>query len=196
MVTNMRSVVSFYFFFASLLILGMSGCEGSKSSVGLDGDQFKKPVAGSVGVGESAISKVSAGQQSIARENDQLLDNALGDPDQKRRADLALQVHLRPSYEKCVKRAEGATPTLLECNAEEFRYQDSRLNRLYRERMNALDKSHQNALRDRQREWIRSRDMLCNINGVLGGGQAEALEQSSCQLNATAKRADELERAD
>lgn len=190
----MRLIVKFLFPF-SLLVPFIASCD-SKFPAGANDDQQENAPVESGGFNRAVSRVADAHQQEVARENDQLLDKALDDPDQKKRADLALRVHLRPSYEKCVKRAEAETPALLDCNAEEFHYQDSRLNRLYRERMVALDKSHQQILRDKQREWIKSRDALCNLKGVLGGGQAEVLEQSSCQLNATAKRADELELAD
>ncbi|MFC3656833.1 lysozyme inhibitor LprI family protein [Xanthomonas hyacinthi] len=150
--------------------------------------------ASSPGKLTSGLSSSSAQKQAqAAHENDQLLEKALDEPAQQKRADLASQVRLRSSYKDCVKNSAGVTPALLDCNAEEYRYQDARLNKLYNERMLDLAKSQQSGLREKQRKWIKSRDKLCNLGGSLGGGQAEALERSSCHLNVTVKRGDELE---
>jgi uncharacterized protein YecT (DUF1311 family) len=118
----------------------------------------------------NSVPSSTLAKKPAAHENDQLLEKALDEPVQQKRADLALQARLRTSYENCVKNSADATPALLDCNAEEYRYQDARLNKLYRERLVGLDKPQQSGLREKQRKWIKFRDKLCDFDGSLGAG--------------------------
>ncbi|SMQ94993.1 lysozyme inhibitor LprI family protein [Xanthomonas fragariae] len=138
-------------------------------------------------------SAVEAEQRRIVREQDKLLEKALNGETQQQRGELAKSVQLRFSYRQCVKNSDAVMPVLMNCNNEEYEYQDARLNKVYHRLLSKLPADEKVALKQEERDWIKQRDALCQSNGSLGGGQAEELEDRSCELNATAKRADELE---
>ncbi|WDM77080.1 lysozyme inhibitor LprI family protein [Xanthomonas sp. NCPPB 1638] len=139
-------------------------------------------------------SEATAEEKRIARKQDQLLENVLDGSVKEKRGDLAKEVSLRRSYVQCVKESNAIHPAMMGCNESEYEYQDARLNKAYRNLMDKLAVGERAALKQEERDWINQRDALCQSNGALGGGQAEELEDSSCMLNATAKRADDLEK--
>ena len=98
----------------------------------------------------------------------------------------------RESYQKCIDASEGITPKMQDCIAEEYEYQDGRLNAAYDQLMKTLDAAAQAQLRDAQRKWIAERDAECAPADDPGQGQL--LEANSCSLRITAARADELEK--
>jgi len=71
------------------------------------------------------------------------------------------------SYDDCVKKATdnpetasspiGFTLEAIACDVDEFRYQDDRLNKNYKKLMKVLNKNEQDALRKKQRKWIKER---------------------------------------
>lgn len=146
------------------------------------------------GTSREDVSEVKRKQKALADEQDKLLENALDSDTQNKRGELAKSVQLRPSYAQCIEKSEAVHPAMMSCNSEEYQYQDARLNKAYQRLMARLTVHDKAALKQEERDWIKERDILCQSNGVLGGGQAEELEDSSCMLNATAKRADELEK--
>ncbi|WAT16157.1 lysozyme inhibitor LprI family protein [Xanthomonas fragariae] len=142
---------------------------------------------------ESADSVEDSRKKQLAQQYDNELNRALNGPDDSERADFGSPTKLRESYGSCIKRSGGATPNILDCNEEEYEYQDTRLNHVYRVLLKRLSAQEKEDLRKKERDWIKKRTTFCNLNGELGGGQAEDIEESSCKLNATARRADELE---
>lgn len=98
---------------------------------------------------------------------------------------------LRPSYKRCVDATGGVTPAIQDCMADEYRYQDDRLNRVYQSLLAKRSKQEQEALRAEQRTWLSVRDRQCPVDP--GGGQGQRLDTNSCLLKATAERASELE---
>lgn len=61
-------------------------------------------------------------QKRIAREQDELLEQALNSDQQRQRGDLAKDIKLRSSYVQCVKNAGAVVPALMECNSQEYAY--------------------------------------------------------------------------
>lgn len=98
----------------------------------------------------------------------------------------------RESYQKCIDASEGITPKMQDCIAEEYEYQDGRVNAAYRQLMQRLDSDAQARLRDAQRDWVARRDTDC----VPGDdpGQAQMLVSDDCSMELTAARAAELEK--
>ncbi|WP_372372391.1 lysozyme inhibitor LprI family protein [Xanthomonas sp. NCPPB 1638] len=133
-------------------------------------------------------------RDQVAREQDRLLDQVLDGEIQRKREEIAKSVQLRPTYGRCIKESNAIHPAIMACNESEYEYHDARLNKAYRNLMGRLAVGEKAALKQEERDWIKQRDALCQSNGALGGGQAEELEDSSCMLNATAKRADDLEK--
>jgi len=87
-----------------------------------------------------------------------------------------------------------------DCADQEFEFQDSRLNRVYRQAMGALKgrNDHGNAastrLRDTQRQWLSQLDKACAEAAEKAGSTMGPAAQSTCFMETTAMRADELER--
>lgn len=98
---------------------------------------------------------------------------------------------LRPSYAKCLDGTGGVTPEIQDCVADEYDFQNRRLNKVYQSLLAQLSKDDQEMLRIEQRKWISIRDAQCEIDN--GAGQGQRLEANDCLLEMTAKRASELE---
>ena len=98
---------------------------------------------------------------------------------------------LRPSFQACLHKSGGVTSEMQDCIGAEYRYQDDRLNKIYRVLRQKLAEAEATGLRDEQRRWIAERDKACAPDP--DGGTAAALGSNDCELEQTAKRADELE---
>lgn len=99
---------------------------------------------------------------------------------------------LRDSFQPCVDKAAGATWPMQDCIEAEFDYQDARLNKAYQALMNALPEARRVELRDRERQWLSSRDANCPWDDDTDG-QGRRIESNYCVMERTALRADELE---
>ena len=96
------------------------------------------------------------------------------------------------AYTACMDKSGGVTANMLDCISSELKQQDARLNKSYNAAMQALEASQQAHLRDAQRLWIKFRDTDCSLLGSLTGGTIDGLNQASCFLDMTKKRADDL----
>lgn len=111
---------------------------------------------------------------------------------------------IRPDYEACItNQAQDASTAghRQECADQELEFQDTRLNRVYQEAMAALkggdstDTPESLQLRDAQREWLSQLDPTCARAAEEAGSAMGPAAQSTCYMDQTAKRADELERS-
>lgn len=110
----------------------------------------------------------------------------------------ALPVHAKEpqysvTYDRCMETSGGVTVEMLDCNAAELKRHDARLNAQYKAALAAHGETQQALLREAQRQWIKYRDANCGFYAQLTGGTMDRLNSSSCMLEATARRADELE---
>lgn len=96
------------------------------------------------------------------------------------------------AYITCMSESDGVTVSMLDCISSEFKQQDARLNQNYKAATQALMPAQQTHLRDAQRFWIKFRDTDCALLGNLTGGTIDGLNQASCFLDMTKKRADDL----
>jgi len=94
---------------------------------------------------------------------------------------------LSSEYESCMRRAGTNTVQSGMCAQKEIVSQDGRLNKAYRQVMQQLapEPSRRDALRTRQRSWLKARDYECNIDG--------GTFDMNCVVERTADRADALE---
>ena len=92
----------------------------------------------------------------------------------------------RSAYGSCVDEAAAVVPATQECIADEYRYQDQRLNAVYKRLMTTLSADEKKTLRVEERRWITYRNGRCD-------SLQPQLEPESCRLNATADRATQLE---
>ncbi len=97
--------------------------------------------------------------------------------------------------ERC-DRQGGANPDLLRCFAGPRASEDARLNRAYKAAMARLrSPADKLALRDAQRDWIKSRDAEClPFYDETQYGQQGKLDGEECVERRSSQRADELER--
>ncbi|WP_188112678.1 lysozyme inhibitor LprI family protein [Rhizobium tropici] len=98
---------------------------------------------------------------------------------------------IRPSYLACAGKAGGITVLMRDCVNAEYKYQDERLNSVYRTLLATLGKGAATHLRDEQRAWIGQRDNQCEADKA--GGTAELINAVDCAALATAERAWQLE---
>lgn len=98
---------------------------------------------------------------------------------------------IRPSYKACLDKSGGVTVAMRNCADAEYKYQDDRLNRVYRTLHANLNKAAAVQLRNEQRLWIGQRDGECKVDQ--NGGTAELIVSDDCAVQAAAKRAMELE---
>lgn len=111
---------------------------------------------------------------------------------------LALQAQAKDpqysaAYSRCMDNSGGVTSSMVQCSGAEFDRQDARLNLNYKAAMGNLQEPQKTLLRDAQRAWIKYRDSNCDLYARLTGGTIDRINSSSCMLEATAQRADELD---
>lgn len=111
---------------------------------------------------------------------------------------LALPVHAKEpqystTYDRCIDTAGGVTSSMVECIGAEIKRHDGRLNAQYKAAMATLQEPQKGLLLDAQRQWLKYRDANCMFYAQLSGGTMDRINSSSCVLDATARRADELE---
>jgi uncharacterized protein YecT (DUF1311 family) len=81
---------------------------------------------------------------------------------------------------------------MLDCGNAEIKIQDTKLNKAYKNAMKVLEPKKQTELKDVQRLWVKYRDAQCGFYNELTGGTIDSLNASSCFLNMTAERAEEI----
>ena len=109
---------------------------------------------------------------------------------------LTLLLHsseLSSQYKQCMDNSGGVTINMRECNGDELKRQNKRLNRAYKKVMKVLDAEHKDELKKVQREWIKYRNAKCDFLFGLTGGTMDLLIGGSCYVDMTERRAGELE---
>ena len=102
---------------------------------------------------------------------------------------------LRPDYQACMTHQPESVSTVghrQDCADQEFEFQDSRLNRVYRQAMDALknrndrDNVASTRLRDTQRQWLSQLDKACAEAVEKAGSTMGPAAQSTCLMDTTA----------
>lgn len=96
------------------------------------------------------------------------------------------------TLEKCMAGA-STTMAMVDCNTQETRQQDARLNSAYTSAMSALGGNRRKQLQAVQRLWIKYRDANCNFMGSATGASIDQVNGSACRLDMTRTRAQALE---
>lgn len=99
---------------------------------------------------------------------------------------------LRASFTKCIDDSGAVDAAMQECIANEFGHHDERLNLAYAKLKQTLAANKMVELRGVQRDWLRDRDAKCAWDAQTEGS-AQRLQANYCMMEATAKRANELE---
>ena len=101
-------------------------------------------------------------------------------------------IGLRAPYIHCTDRQDNdISASLFQCTADEYKYQDGRLNQVYQRLVNTLDKTGKQQLRQEERAWLAIRKIYCDP-GVKPDRVAQ-IKAQTCNVYETAKRATELE---
>ena len=110
---------------------------------------------------------------------------------------LQVEPRLSPAFGECIKSSGGVTAAMRDCTAQEYQRLDQKLNETWRMTMARMpDDRSRSALRQLQREWIKTRWAECDEQLALsgsGGGTADLLVYDNCQLGVTARRISWLE---
>ncbi len=96
------------------------------------------------------------------------------------------------ALKKCMDGA-NTTADMVNCNANEAKVQDKRLNTAYKTALAAQEGARKQQLQDVQRLWIQYRDANCAFAGSATGGSIDRVNGSGCVLDMTQTRAQELE---
>lgn len=99
---------------------------------------------------------------------------------------------LRRTYYDCLQTAGGNTWLIQDCIAEEFDFQDARLNDAYQKRMQGLTEDAKHKFKHAQRKWLADLKHECKWDADTEG-QAQRLQANICSLKATAIRAFEID---
>lgn len=81
---------------------------------------------------------------------------------------------------------------MLECDAKEVKIQDIKLNKAYKDAIKVLEPKKQAELKNAQRLWISFRKAKCDFYYGLTGGTMDSIDVSSCFVQMTADRAQEI----
>lgn len=91
-----------------------------------------------------------------------------------------------PPYRRCLARDDLNTILHDQCNAQEMKRQDARLNAVWAVVFKRLDPARRPALRSAERTWIADRQKHCLLQSKEAeGGSLEAIEYSSCMVDET-----------
>ena len=100
---------------------------------------------------------------------------------------LLLPLQTASAKDRCA--SPITTADILDCVNAELAIEDKRLNKAYKAAMKKV--SDKKALRNVQRQWIKTRDKECAIDP--DGGTAALVNAQGCLLDMTKQRANELE---
>jgi uncharacterized protein YecT (DUF1311 family) len=92
-------------------------------------------------------------------------------------------------YAACMEKSGGVTSTMLDCASAEWKRQDARLNALYKKLMEAATEGQKSSLKKSEQDWLRYRKSTCELMYTFGGGgTADLLADSSCDLEILTRR--------
>lgn len=100
---------------------------------------------------------------------------------------------VRPTYDACVKEAQGHVPDQGDCADAEFKYQDERLNKAYKALTADLSGTNKQAAVDAQRAWLAFFAKDCSARATRFGSDNAPATESICRMEGTAIRAQQLE---
>ena len=96
-------------------------------------------------------------------------------------------------FSTCMNNSGGVTAEMLNCTGNEYTQQDARLNKAYKKLTSQLSAGRKKELLRVQRLWIQYRDANCKFYEDPDGGTNATINAASCNLEMTARRAQELE---
>jgi uncharacterized protein YecT (DUF1311 family) len=100
---------------------------------------------------------------------------------------------VRPTYDACVKEAQGRVMDQGDCADTEFKHQDERLNQAYKALIAGLRDTTKQAAMDAQRAWLAFFAKDCSARAARFGSDNAPATESICRMESTAMRAQQLE---
>uniref|UniRef100_UPI0039EE327A lysozyme inhibitor LprI family protein n=1 Tax=Bordetella sputigena TaxID=1416810 RepID=UPI0039EE327A len=104
---------------------------------------------------------------------------------------------IRPSYDACIKATQGQVALQGDCADSEFTYQDERLNKAYKALVATITtlegKDALKEIQAAQRAWLAFYEKDCAVRADRFGSTAGPSTLSTCRMERTAIRAQELE---
>ncbi|WP_266171071.1 lysozyme inhibitor LprI family protein [Dyella subtropica] len=104
---------------------------------------------------------------------------------------------IRPSYDACIKATQEQVALKGDCADTEFTYQDARLNKAYKALVSAITVSEgKDAIKEiqaAQRAWLAFYEKDCAVRADRFGSTPGPSTLSTCRMESTAIRAQELE---
>ena len=97
-------------------------------------------------------------------------------------------------FVQCTDRSGGVTTNMLGCINNEYKKQDSRLNRNYKKLMTTLKGQAKNHVQNAQKAWLKHQKATCDLyEQTSDGGSAFTLMSQDCYLKEVTERADFLQ---
>ncbi len=122
--------------------------------------------------------------------------DALAGPRQESSNDGSVEVDenisLRPAYDDCVSGGGPTTAVVLKCAYDEFKFQDRRLNDIYKTLMARLSVDEKAVLRNEERKWLADKKQRCALDE--DAGTTDQIAAADCEVRETARRATDLEK--
>lgn len=95
-------------------------------------------------------------------------------------------------YSQCMKKSEGITVNMLDCIAEEDRYQTKRLDSNLKKLSLLLSSAEKTKLNNAQKDWQKYTQTTCDFYHTAASGTMASLIANNCFLNNTTERANLL----
>ena len=96
-------------------------------------------------------------------------------------------------YSRCIEKAGGVDPSVLDCIAEEYDRQDQRLNAAFRKLMGSLKGERKKKLLEAQRLWVKYTEANRAFYYDPNGGTMARMQAAECGVTARIERAAELD---
>lgn len=110
---------------------------------------------------------------------------------------LALALAASPALNRCLntgEAAQGVTPAMAQCYADDYKRADGELNRAYGAARQRLSTARKAELRTSQRAWIKRRDATCGKKLGPDKGTIQRLTYPQCLAEQTRLRTAWLKR--
>lgn len=179
---------------AGLMILGFHGAGCSRIAPDVPDAQSKSS--------QGPMRNATSGDDQTAADGADTTGASPADAQDDGRGSYGSKYGIRPSYEACMTHQPDGVSTAghrQECADQELEFQDARLNRVYGNIMAALESqgtagsARASSLRNAQRAWLSQLDDACAAAAGKAGSTMGPAAQSTCFMDQTAQRANELE---
>lgn len=97
------------------------------------------------------------------------------------------------TYNECLKKSGGVTVDMLNCQTDEYSYQNQRLHSNYQKLLSTLNKTSKIKLNNTQKDWQKYTQTTCDFYNTVRGGTMISIIAKDCFISNTKERANLLE---